>query len=112
MSFISCHDGFTLRDLVSYERKHNEANGESNNDGTDDNRSWNWGVEGPTDDAAVLELRARQSRGPPPRSAAGRVCGCVAGGGGEGAPTPRKKHRLRPEQRTPRAGWKDDQKGL
>ena len=63
INFISCHDGFTLRDLVSYERKHNEANGESNNDGTDDNRSWNCGVEGPTDDAAVLELRARQSRG-------------------------------------------------
>ncbi len=62
INFITCHDGFTLHDLVSNERKHNEANGESNTDGTDDNRSWNCGVEGPTDDPTVLELRARQSR--------------------------------------------------
>ena len=50
INFVTCHDGFTLRDLVSYSRKHNEANGEDNRDGTDDNRSWNHGVEGPTDD--------------------------------------------------------------
>jgi glycogen operon protein len=62
INFVTCHDGFTLRDMVSYERKHNEGNGESNNDGSDDNRSWNCGLEGPTDDASVLELRARQSR--------------------------------------------------
>jgi len=62
INFITCHDGFTLRDLVSYGRKHNDANGESNADGTDDNRSWNCGVEGPTDDLTVTELRARQSR--------------------------------------------------
>src|SRR5664280_1447412 len=62
VNLITVHDGFTMRDLVSYDGKHNEANGESNNDGTDDNRSWNCGVEGPTDDPAVLELRARQSR--------------------------------------------------
>ncbi len=62
INYVTCHDGFTLADLVSYGRKHNEANGESNNDGTDDNRSWNCGVEGPTDDAGVTELRARQSR--------------------------------------------------
>ncbi|MGA2513848.1 MAG: glycogen debranching protein GlgX [Candidatus Limnocylindrales bacterium] len=62
INFITCHDGLTLRDLVSYERRHNEANGESNADGTDDNRSWNCGVEGPTDDPTVMELRARQSR--------------------------------------------------
>jgi glycogen operon protein len=62
VNFITCHDGFTLRDLVSYDRKHNEANGESNTDGTDDNRSWNCGLEGPTDDPTVLDLRARQSR--------------------------------------------------
>ena len=62
INFVTCHDGFTLGDLVSYERKHNEANGESNDDGTDDNRSWNCGVEGSTDDPAVAELRARQSR--------------------------------------------------
>ncbi|MEA2385056.1 MAG: isoamylase, partial [Solirubrobacteraceae bacterium] len=56
------HDGFTLADLVSYDRKHNGANGETNRDGSDDNRSWNCGREGPTDDPAVLELRARQRR--------------------------------------------------
>ena len=50
INFVTAHDGFTLRDLVSYERKHNEANLEGNRDGTDDNRSWNCGVEGPTDD--------------------------------------------------------------
>ncbi len=62
VNLITVHDGFTLRDLVSYDDKHNEANGESNRDGTDDNRSWNCGAEGPTDDPAVLALRARQSR--------------------------------------------------
>jgi glycogen operon protein len=62
VNFITAHDGFTLRDLVSYNEKHNEANGEGNNDGTTDNRSWNCGVEGPTDDPDVLALRARQSR--------------------------------------------------
>ncbi|HUD77266.1 MAG TPA: glycogen debranching protein GlgX [Streptosporangiaceae bacterium] len=62
VNLVTVHDGFTLRDLVSYDDKHNEANGESNRDGTSDNRSWNCGAEGPTDDAAVLVLRARQSR--------------------------------------------------
>jgi glycogen operon protein len=62
INFITAHDGFTLRDLVSYNEKHNEANLENNHDGTDDNRSWNCGVEGETDDAAVLALRARQQR--------------------------------------------------
>jgi glycogen operon protein len=62
VNLITVHDGFTLRDLVSYNDKHNEANGEENRDGTDDNRSWNCGAEGPTDDPAVLALRARQSR--------------------------------------------------
>ncbi len=52
INFVTCHDGFTLTDLVSYEQKHNEANGEDNRDGNDDNRSWNCGVEGPTDDPA------------------------------------------------------------
>jgi glycogen operon protein len=60
VNFVTCHDGFTLNDLVSYDRKHNEANGESNRDGTDDNRSWNCGVEGPSDDPAVERLRNRQ----------------------------------------------------
>jgi isoamylase len=62
INFITAHDGFTLRDLVSYNDKHNEANGEDNKDGTDDNRSWNHGVEGPTDDPEINALRARQQR--------------------------------------------------
>jgi len=60
INFITCHDGFTLNDLVSYDRKHNEANHEGNRDGTDDNRSWNCGVEGPTDDQQIDTLRTRQ----------------------------------------------------
>src|SRR6202043_3191937 len=59
VNFVTCHDGFTLNDLVSYNGKHNEANGEDNRDGTDDNRSWNCGVEGPTGDAEVEKLRNR-----------------------------------------------------
>jgi glycogen operon protein len=62
INFITCHDGFTLRDLVSYNHKHNEANGEGNRDGENHNRSWNCGVEGPTDDPHVNALRARQQR--------------------------------------------------
>jgi isoamylase len=62
INFITAHDGFTLRDLVSYNEKHNEANLENNQDGTDDNRSWNCGAEGETDDAAINALRARQQR--------------------------------------------------
>jgi isoamylase len=62
VNFVTAHDGFTLQDLVSYDHKHNEANGEDGRDGTDDNRSWNCGVEGPTDDPAVRALRARQKR--------------------------------------------------
>ncbi|MEO5634579.1 glycogen debranching protein GlgX [Gaiella sp.] len=62
INYITCHDGFTLRDLVTYEEKRNEANLEGNRDGTDDNRSWNCGVEGETDDLEVTELRDRQRR--------------------------------------------------
>jgi glycogen operon protein len=62
VNFVTAHDGFTLADLVSYSAKHNEANGDDNRDGADDNRSWNCGVEGPTDDPAVIELRRRQQR--------------------------------------------------
>jgi isoamylase len=62
VNFVTCHDGFTLRDLVSYDRKHNDANGDQGRDGSDDNRSWNCGTEGPSDDPAVNELRARQAR--------------------------------------------------
>lgn len=60
VNFVTCHDGFTLNDLVSYNEKHNEANGEGNRDGANDNRSWNCGVEGPTDDPAIESLRNRQ----------------------------------------------------
>jgi glycogen operon protein len=60
VNFVTCHDGFTLNDLVSYNQKHNEANGEANRDGANDNRSWNCGVEGPSDDSAVEKLRNRQ----------------------------------------------------
>ena len=62
INFVTAHDGFTLRDLVSYNQKHNEANGEDNRDGTDDNLSWNCGVEGPTDDPEINALRAQQQR--------------------------------------------------
>ncbi|MET0701394.1 MAG: glycogen debranching protein GlgX [Mycobacterium sp.] len=62
VNFITAHDGFTLRDLVSYNHKHNEANGENNNDGENHNRSWNCGVEGPSDDPEILNIRARQQR--------------------------------------------------
>jgi glycogen operon protein len=62
VNFVTAHDGFTLADLVSYDRKHNEANGENNRDGSDDNNSFNCGAEGPTDDAAIIELRRRQHR--------------------------------------------------
>jgi glycogen operon protein len=60
INFITCHDGFTLTDLVSYNDKHNEANGEGNRDGQNDNRSWNCGIEGPSEDAAIEALRRRQ----------------------------------------------------
>ncbi len=62
INFVTCHDGFTLRDLVSYERKHNEANGEDNRDGTDDNLSRNWGVEGPTEHVPTERMRDRMVR--------------------------------------------------
>ncbi len=62
VNFVTAHDGFTLHDLVSYNEKHNEANGEGNRDGTDENLSWNCGVEGPTDDPGILSLRERQKR--------------------------------------------------
>ena len=62
VNFITAHDGFTLNDLVSYDAKHNQANGENNRDGSDDNFSWNCGVEGPTDDAVVELLRQRQAK--------------------------------------------------
>src|SRR5262249_2073452 len=62
INFVTAHDGFTLNDLVSYDHKHNDANGEGNRDGVDDNMSWNCGAEGPSDDPAVERLRERQIR--------------------------------------------------
>ena len=62
VNFITCHDGFSLNDLVSYDQKHNEANGEDNRDGANDNNSWNCGVEGPTDDPKIIELREKKKR--------------------------------------------------
>ena len=62
VNFVTCHDGFTLTDLVSYDHKHNEANGEGNRDGTDENYSRNWGVEGPTDSVRIQRLRDRMKR--------------------------------------------------
>ena len=62
INFVTAHDGFTLHDLVSYNQKHNDANGEESRDGSDDNRSWNCGVEGPSEDPAVVDLRRRQVR--------------------------------------------------
>jgi glycogen operon protein len=62
INFVTCHDGFTLNDLVSYDHKHNEQNGENNRDGMNDNRSWNCGIEGPTDSAAIENLRERQAK--------------------------------------------------
>src|SRR4029453_4131897 len=62
VNFVTAHDGFTLNDLVSYNEKHNEANGEDNRDGPSDNRSANYGAEGPTDDPAIQAVRERQKR--------------------------------------------------
>src|SRR5207244_8962662 len=62
INFVTCHDGFTLNDLVTYEQKQNAANGEENRDGSDANWSWNCGVEGPTTDPKVRRLRQRQAR--------------------------------------------------
>jgi isoamylase len=60
INFVTCHDGFTLNDLVSYNEKHNEENGEHNRDGMDDNLSWNCGAQGPVEDPAIEALRSRQ----------------------------------------------------
>jgi isoamylase len=76
VNFITCHDGFTLQDLVSYDQKHNEANGEENRDGANDNNSWNCGVEGPTDDPKINALRDRKKRNFSPRCSSRRACPC------------------------------------
>ena len=87
VNFVTAHDGFTLADLVAYERKHNEANGEDNRDGTDDNRSANYGVEGPTTDPDILERCARASAATcSPRCCSARACRCCWAATRWGAP--------------------------
>ena len=79
VNFVTCHDGFTLHDLVSYDHKHNEANGEDNRDGTDDNRSWNCGAEGPTDDPAHPGAAGpAEAQLPGHAAAARRACRCCS----------------------------------
>ena len=79
INFVTAHDGFTLRDLVSYNEKHNEANGEDNHDGENDNRSWNCGVEGPTDDRERQRAaRAPAAQLPRRRCSSRRACRCSA----------------------------------
>ena len=73
INFITCHDGFTLQDMVSYNDKHNEANGDDNKDGANDNNSWNCGAEGPTDDPAIKALRIAEAQ-------PGGIAAAVAGG--------------------------------
>ena len=101
VNFVTAHDGFTLADLVSYEHKHNEANGEDNRDGTDDNRSRNWGVEGPTDDPSRCSDAARAHAAQPARDAvllAGRAR-CCSRGDELGRTQQRQQQRLLPGQR-------------
>jgi isoamylase len=74
INFVTCHDGFTLHDLVSYNEKHNEANGEQNRDGADHNNSWNCGVEGPTDDPAIWPCASSRSATSWPRCCSRRAC--------------------------------------
>jgi hypothetical protein len=78
INFVVAHDGFTLNDLVSYEQKHNEANGEENRDGNDNNRSANYGVEGPTDDPQINAVRQQQMRNFWRRCCSHRACPCFA----------------------------------
>ena len=86
VNLITVHDGFTLRDLVSYDDKHNEANGEDNRDGTDDNRSWNCGAEGPTDDPDVNALRAGSPGRCCPRCCCRSACRCCSAATRSAAP--------------------------
>ena len=88
VNLITVHDGFTLADLVSYDGKHNEANGEDNRDGTDDNRSWNCGVEGPaTDDAEILACAQQQSRACSRRCCCRSACRCCSAATSSAAPS-------------------------
>ena len=88
INFVTAHDGFTLADLVSYNDKHNEANGEDNRDGTDDNRSWNCGVEGPTDDPSrSTPCAAASSATSSPRCCSRRACRCCSAATRSAAPS-------------------------
>ena len=99
INFVTAHDGFTLRDLVSYNEKHNEANGEDNRDGESHNRSWNCGVEGETDDPAVLALRARQRRNLVTTLLLSQGVPMILGGDELGRTQQRQQQRLLPGQR-------------
>ena len=99
INFVTCHDGFTLNDLVSYNDKHNEANGEDNRDGADDNLSWNCGVEGPTDDPAIEALRNRQVKNFLALDAARGRHADAAHGRRSAAHAARQQQRLLPGQR-------------
>ena len=99
INFITAHDGFTLADLVSYNDKHNEANCEDNRDGTDDNRSWNCGVEGPTDDPEILALRPRQQRNFLATLLLSQGVPMLLGGDEMGRTPGRQQQRLLPGQR-------------
>ena len=102
VNFVVAHDGFTLRDLVSYDRKHNEANGENNHDGTDNNLSWNHGVEGPSDDPAIVEARSRDERNLMTLLLASRGTPMLSMGVGARLQPGRQQQRLRPGQRDER----------
>ena len=79
VNFVTCHDGFTLNDLVSYNDKHNEANGEQNRDGANDNGSWNCGVEGPTSDPEIERLHSPGQESPGPQPIGHRRTDALAG---------------------------------
>ena len=87
INYVTAHDGFTLRDLVSYSHKHNEANGEDNRDGHADNRSWNCGVEGPTDDPAMVRGARRGSARCSPRCSCRRARRCCSAATSSAAPS-------------------------
>jgi isoamylase len=99
VNFVTAHDGFTLRDLVSYDRKHNEANGEGNRDGVEHNHSWNHGVEGPTDDPRSGALRNRQMRNLLATLLVSQGTPMLLGGDEFGRTKQRQQQRLLPGQR-------------
>ena len=98
VNFVTAHDGFTLRDLVSYNEKHNDANGENNNDGESHNRSWNCGVEGETDDPEINALRLRQQRNFLTTLMVSQGVPMLAHGDELGPDPARQQQRLRPGQ--------------